>query len=65
MREFLGEVAARTWLDLDHLLVQFWESFSIRPRVGYEKQGGDGQNMEFAIQCLLPEAAKRGIVDPV
>jgi len=61
----LGEATSRRWSDLDHLLVQFWESRSIRPRVGCERQGENRQNTEYRFGCLLPEITKRGIVDPV
>jgi len=62
-REFIGEVACREWLDLDRLLVQLWESRSIRPRVGSRGMEWDS-TLQF-IGCLLPEITKRGIVDPV
>ena len=63
----VGEAARREWLDLDRLLVQLWESRSIRPRVGYK---GLGQRMkqqttDYWVGCLLPEITRRGIVDPV
>ena len=58
---FLGEEDAGQWLDLDRLLVQFWESHSIRPNVG----GQGWESTERCIECLLPEATKRGIIDPL
>ena len=64
VRQYLGEASCGWWSNLDHLLVQFWEVRSIRPKVGRtspEKR----KNMEFFIGCLLPEITKRGIVDPV
>jgi len=65
IRQSLGEKISRRWSDLDRLLVQFWESRSIRPRVGCVRVGEEGQNTEHLIGCLLPETTKRGIVDPV
>jgi len=62
----LGEAASRRWSDLDRLLVKFWESRSIRPRVGYELGLAKNQeNMDYSIGRLLPEVTKRGIVDPI
>jgi len=55
----LEEATYRQWLDLDRLLVQLWESRSIRPRVGC--QGEKCQNTESIIGHLLPEITKRGI----
>jgi len=64
IRESLGEVVFGQWSDLDHLLVQFWESHSIRPRVGC-KGLRERSNTGYCIGCLLPETTKRGIVDLV
>ena len=63
--EIIGELACREWLELDHLLVQFWESRSIRPKVGCVRLGKNPQRTEYSIGCLLPEITKRGIVDPI
>jgi len=65
IRQSLGDIVSRGWSDLDNLLTQFWESRSIRPRVGCMRQGKKGQNTEYSMRCLLPEIMKRGIVDPV
>ena len=62
IRKALGEVVSRRWSDLDNLLVQFWESRSIRPRVGCSKLRERWPNMDYYIGCLLPEITKRGIV---
>ena len=61
--KFLGEATCREWSDLDRLLVQFWESRSIRPRVGCVRLGQKQQSTEYCIGCLLPEITKRGIFD--
>ena len=47
-------------MDLDRLLVQFWDSRSIRPKVVTEKKG----KRDWA-GYLLPEITKRGIIDLV
>ena len=65
IRQSLGEAAFRRWSALDRILVQFWESRSIRPRVGCAILVEIGQNVEYCIGCLFPEITKRGIVDPV
>jgi len=64
IRRSLGETVSGWWSDLDRLLVEFWESRSIRPRVGCTRWGEGGQDTEYCIRCLLPEITKRGIVDP-
>ena len=55
------------WLDLDHLLVQFWESRSIRPKVvcPIPKEGKQSACMGDSIGCLLPEIVGRGIINLV
>ena len=60
-----GEEALRKWLDIDRLLAQFWESRSIRPRVGCVRQGEKCQSTEYCIERLLPVVTRRGIVDPI
>jgi len=66
IRRSIGQATSRGWSDLDHLLVQFWESCSVRPRIGCEKEGEQyRRSTEYCIGSLLPEITKRGIVDPV
>ena len=60
----IGEAISRQWWDLDHRLVQFWDSRSIRPRVVCTRPGGRVGDAETRIGCLLPEMAKRGVIDP-
>ena len=63
-RQTTGESAYGQWLDLDRLLVRFWELRSIRPRVIYVVVSEDEE--KEAIDCmsfLLPEITKRGIID--
>ena len=52
------------WQDLDRLLVQFWTSHSIRPRLVYGPNSG-GWNARDHAQSLLPELTRRGLVDLV
>ena len=59
--EFIGEAHCELWLDLDRLLVQLWETHSIRPKVICTTEGGT----EVSIGSLLPEITKRGIIDLV
>lgn len=61
----LGEAISRRWLDLDRLLVKFWEFRSIRPGVGCRGLGDKQRDMDYCIGYLLPEITKRGLVDPV
>jgi len=63
IRGTIGEAVYELWSDLDHLLVQFWESRSIRPRIGCFRVRGVKRNMDYCVGCLLPEITKRGIVD--
>jgi hypothetical protein len=48
------------WLDLDRLLVQFWESRSVRLKV-YTM----GRGVIDHVRLLLPEVTGRGITDLV
>lgn len=57
------EATSRQWSDLDHLLVQLWNSRSIRPRVVCTRPEGEVGDVETRIGCLLPEMTKRGVVD--
>src|SRR6266478_1268943 len=80
-RRIVGEQAFGQWLDLDCLLVQFWESFSIRPKIVCVMQTKGGRDScpydsisrvlpEFrdvrdCVAYLLPEATRRGMIGPV
>ena len=63
VEETVGEGIYGQWLDLDRLLVQFWESRSIRPRVGCTTLDRWDNYTRYCIGRLLPEATERGIVD--
>ena len=62
LKALTAEPIDDAWLGLDSLLVQFWASHSLSPRLTYEwveeETDSDG-NMER----LLPESIRRGIVD--
>ena len=54
------------WPDLVHLLVQFWESHSIRPKVSCPEPPRESRTtVQDWVKFLLPELMKRGIVDIV
>jgi hypothetical protein len=66
VRRALGEVDYGEWLDLDRLLVQLWESYSIWPVAAvFTKQVEGTDCMRDCIGCLLPEITNRGIIDVV
>jgi len=50
------------WNDLDQLLIQFWTSHSIRPKVTYET-GGRKMDMRNHVPRLLPKVTRSGVVD--
>ena len=60
----MTDMATQEWMDLDHLLVQFWGSHSIRPRVAYVTDE-EGLDMEDYSMVLLPELTRRGLIDLV
>ena len=52
------------WLELDHLIVQLWESHSIRPKVSYwASPGEEEEGARSRVSSLLLEAANRRIGD--
>jgi hypothetical protein len=53
------------WLGLDRLLVQLWESRSIRPKVVYPRAMDGKRGLRAWAGYLLPEITKRGIIDLV
>jgi hypothetical protein len=56
------ESAYREWQDLDHLLLQFWISRSIRPKIRYKREE-EGHHLGNLAPRLLPELTSRGAVD--
>jgi len=59
------ETIRRQGLDLDRLLVQIWESHSIHPRMTCGVPAWDEEGVKGPIDWLLPEVARRGIMDLV
>jgi hypothetical protein len=57
----IEEVGCGQWLDLDRLLIQVWESHSIRPKIVSVAELCIGDR----VQSFLPEVKKRGILDLV
>jgi len=51
------------WMDLDRLLVKFWESCSTRPKVVCMAWGGCGGNTRGFTECFFPELTRRGAID--
>ena len=64
--ETVGEAVYQELRDLDRLLVQFWTSHSIRPRVVYVMWEDQKDLRDYAPSLsLLPELTRRGLVDLV
>ena len=51
------------WLDLDRLLVQYWDTYSILTRVVYPRIESGMRGIERWARYLFPEMTKRGIID--
>jgi len=49
------------WMDLDCLLVQFWESRLTPPEVIFTSEGEEQDSRRFA-EHLLPEVTRRGMI---
>jgi len=62
VKQRVGEVAFGQWMDLDWLLIQFWESREIRPKIMYPVAMGKGVARAYA-GALLPEVTERGIIE--
>ena len=59
----IGDEIFGQWSDLDRLLVQLWESRSIRPKFVCEILGLVPQDAEEYIGRLLPKTTKRGVIN--
>jgi hypothetical protein len=59
-----GETVYQEWQDLDRVLVQFWNSHSIRPEITCEVDKRGNYLRAFA-PTLLPELTRRGLVNLV
>jgi hypothetical protein len=71
-RDLPNVVSEQEWArtlcsDWDLLLVQFWESHSIRTEIVYNQFGPEDKGKEVADWSvhLFPESSRRGIIDPV
>ena len=62
--ETVEEEVYQEWQDLDRVLVQFWTSHSIRPKVNYVPWTR-GKDLGDDLPVLLPELTRRGLVDVV
>ena len=64
-RDVVGESNYKQWLELVHLLVQLWESHSIRLTVSHWASPGKGGQVEEVMSIrahsLFPEVTSRGI----
>jgi len=58
------ESSYQEWQDLDRLLLRFWTSRSVRPKIWF-KDGKEGCDMKYLMPRLLPELSRRGVVDLV
>jgi len=66
VQSYLEDHIYEMWLQLDRLLVQFWELRSIRPKVVViDSSRGSTQELKDQIGCLFPEITARGIIDLV
>ena len=63
IKQPLGEAAFGRWLDLDRLLLQFWEAHLVIPKVECASLEGQEQIAEDCIGCLFPEITKSRVVD--
>ena len=64
---YFGEGTYRQWTDLDRVLIQLWQSYSVRTKLVYAARGGPeaGERVCEFIRNLLPETMKGGAIDLV
>jgi hypothetical protein len=62
IRGTIGEADYRQWLNLDRLLVRFWKSRLIQPKVIWITETGGDRNIRDCLECLLPEVTGGGMV---
>jgi len=63
--QVIGEAAREQWVDLDHFLVRFLGSRSIRLVVKSTTPAGEGHDVRGYIGWLMPEVTRRGVIDLV
>ena len=64
IRDTIWEGARQEWLDLDCLLVKFWTSHSLRPKV-MDRSRRREKGIRDYVAGLFPGLTKRGILDLV
>ena len=57
----IGETTRRQWSGLDHLLIHFWESRSIRPKLVCMRPKWEERDIRDVIESFLPEVTGRGV----
>ena len=65
VRQIIGEQLFEQWLGLDRLLVQLWESHSIRPKIQYYVLMRKEKDVSDCVGCLLPGTTEGRIIDLV
>ena len=64
IRQSIGEASFGQWLDLDHLLVELWESHSVHSVASCVTRKGKRCDERGFIGSLLPEITRRGVIHP-
>jgi hypothetical protein len=59
----IGGKVRQEWQELDRLLLQFWTSHSIRPRINYKTGRVGDDDLGVLAPSLLPELTRKGAVD--
>jgi hypothetical protein len=59
----IGGKVRQEWQELDHMLLQFWTSHSIRPRIKYNAGNAGDDDLGVLAPSLFPELTRRGAVD--
>ena len=62
VKQTMGEAGFEQWLALDRLLVQLWESHSVRLMVMSVGRGRERHDERDRVGSLLPEITRRGII---
>ena len=64
VKDAIGEISYREWLELDQVLAQLCESHSVQLRVAYNLHVDmDGSKERDRMEVLMPEVMARGLVD--
>jgi len=61
VRQNIGEETRREWVDLDRILVQFWESRAVRTKIVYVVETRRKEEVCGPLDDLLPEMTAGGI----